>query len=72
MEPIKIFWMVHGNGPCHVRHATQEIAVAEAKRLARLNPGERFYVTEATSVHFKNDVQSVSIRKWDADRDLPF
>lgn len=44
------FWMVTGdkNSPT-VRHTTFESARAESQRLAKANPGTKFYVLEATA-----------------------
>ena len=45
------FWMVVGNGNSpKVRHATKSLAVQEAERLAKLNPGTNFYVVESVFV----------------------
>lgn len=57
------FWMVYGGGQGapRVMHATREIAEAEAKRLARNNPGVEFYVLESVSRAMKHDVEFVRI-----------
>jgi len=42
------FWMITGEGNLpRVRHETEEQAQREADRLARANPGKKFYVLEA-------------------------
>lgn len=40
-----------------VRHSTPEAANSEATRLARLHPGEEFFVLEATRKVVKDDVR---------------
>ena len=48
------FWMVMSDvsdrAPPRVRHATYQIAVAEAKRLALKCPGEKFFVLASVGV----------------------
>ena len=46
------FWMVKvaGPGATYVQHRSKHLAVAEAMRLARANPGTSFYVLEAIGV----------------------
>lgn len=45
------FWMITGdrNSP-KVRHASYSAARAEAERLARNNPGTKFYILTATEM----------------------
>lgn len=45
-------WMVKGEsgGPPSKVHKTEASATVEAKRLARLHPGTKFYVLEAMTV----------------------
>lgn len=45
------FWMVwcEDGGSPRVRHCNKQIAVAEAERLAKLNPGQVFFVLKATA-----------------------
>lgn len=47
----KKFWMItgYGNQP-RVRHTSKQLADDEAERLARANPGTKFYVLEAVEV----------------------
>lgn len=73
MKPPKQFWMVHSTGPTNVRHDTEGKALAEAKRLARANPGVEFYVTEAVTLVLKHDCSVVSIRsRAKLDDGIPF
>ena len=50
------FWMVVGNGAPYYRHRDESSAKREAERLAKLNPGLKFFVVktigcvESTSV----------------------
>ena len=56
------FWMVKGRGPATAKHLSEQIAVQEAQRLARMNPGETFVVVEATRAFVKADVVEVGIQ----------
>lgn len=63
------FWMVwspQGRPPTH-QHPTHAMAVAEAERLARHCPGQRFYVLEATDMRELNHMKRVSL-----ERPIPF
>lgn len=63
MKPEK-FWLVKGaSGPSTRMQPTLTIAVQEAKRLARENPGQPFYVCEAVEMVIKHDVEVVSLRE---------
>lgn len=55
------YWLVHGFGPANCRHETYESAAFEAKRLARLSPGETFTVLEAVKAFRKVDVEEMAI-----------
>lgn len=71
------FWMVYGDEqrPPVVKHQTRTLAETEAKRLARLNPGIKFYVLEAVSLAEKIDVQFTRIARRDVaveDDEIPF
>lgn len=68
------FWMVwspQGNTPTY-KHATYESARDEAIRLARVNPGKRFYVLTATEYYEVNDVRMVVLGSGDFENDIPF
>lgn len=55
---MKTFWMVlrESSGYTAKKQESYEIAEAEAKRLARQHPGERFYVLMAAATVKINDV----------------
>lgn len=70
------FWMVYGldQGPPTHRHSTYEVALIEARRLARISPGTEFYVLRTVAVAHRIDVE---VRTIDApeepyDDDRPF
>jgi hypothetical protein len=65
-----IFWMVWnpaGRNPTE-QHLSQSLATAEAERLARINPGEKFYVLRATHLRQVNDMRRVDL----VDYPIPF
>lgn len=74
MSDNEPFWMVYGlhQGAPTVMHYTREIAEAEAKRLARNNPGIQFFVLEAVSRAEKIDVQFTRIDRRYLDDGVPF
>jgi hypothetical protein len=41
------FWLIWGKGAPSVRHTTEGVALAEAKRLAQQDPGQEFFVVRA-------------------------
>lgn len=51
------FWMIYGigQGAPTMRHESYEIALAEAKRLARHNPDVEFVVLQAITSVTKNE-----------------
>lgn len=55
---MKTFWMVlrESSGYTAKKQESYEIAEAEAKRLARQHPGEKFYVLMAAATVQINDV----------------
>ncbi len=57
------FWMVYnpqGGAPTY-QHSSFQQAKAEAERLARMNPGQSFYVLQACGMARKVDVEWVNI-----------
>ncbi|MGD9862542.1 MAG: hypothetical protein AB7S99_04950 [Pseudodonghicola sp.] len=66
------FWMVKGDGPTTYRHDSQASAEAEAQRLARLNPGQIFFVMEAVAAHRHIAVERISLRGRVDDEEIPF
>ncbi len=71
--PLK-FWAVWNisSGPPTYQHHTKEAALAEAERLARLNPGGMFYVLEAIEARYVDSMQRVSLRERTDDDQIPF
>ena len=55
-EAPKKFWIVKGSGPSSYQHDTYDDAVVEARRLARLHPGNKFFVMESVAMLEKRDV----------------
>ncbi|MCL6653516.1 hypothetical protein A6R70_14585 [Agrobacterium rubi] len=80
-RPIEIFWMVYGlhqKAPT-ARHKTEQSAIDEAKRLARMNPEVDFYVLETIHHAVKREVDVTFIGRHDPayprsclDDDIPF
>lgn len=68
------FWMVKGAGPTQYPHDSRASAEYEADRLARLNPGQCFYVLEAVTAHVRVDVQRIVLTEAESidDEDRPF
>ena len=61
-------WHVDGFAP-QKRHATLEVAVAEAERLARLNKGQTFVVLKAVCARRADDLIRIDL---DPDAAIPF
>ena len=64
------FWLVwnpNGRSPV-MQHLTAESAETEAKRLARMSPGQLFFVLAPTFSAIKNDIQVTRF----AVSDVPF
>lgn len=55
---IEPFWMIYGEGQNApvARHGSFEAAKRESERLARNNPGIRFFILATVGVTEKNDV----------------
>lgn len=59
------FWVVWNpdqNAPRY-RHASEVAAIGEAERLARMNPGQRFFVLEAIALRSVDSMQRVNLRE---------
>lgn len=77
-EPL--FWVVwaEGGGSPTVKHHSQDTANAEAKRLARVNPGIRFVVLQPLRAVVKNDLITTTFKAglptWadEMDEEIPF
>lgn len=68
------FWVVsnpEGNVP-FVRHQSRDLAQGEAERLARINPGQNFYVLASLSVSFKSDVTTTHFDVMELIDEVPF
>ena len=65
------FWMVlrDGSPETRMRHLTYDSALAEAKRLANLCPGQRFFVLQAVGFALRHE--PVSYHRLEADP-IPF
>lgn len=61
--PKQKFWMVYGMdaGAPTVRHETFDLALAEAKRLARKNSDTAFVVLEATAAIVKREFDLIAL-----------
>lgn len=69
---MKQFWMVWNPAKAAptFKHESERNARIEAERLARMCPGEQFFVLEAVEMRCVTDMQRVNLRgKSD---DLPF
>lgn len=55
MKGFFVVWQPE-HGPPRVIHETENAARAEASRLARENPGRKFFVLQATGMAVKRDV----------------
>lgn len=74
---IEIFWMVYGlhQGAPTCRHKTEDSALAEAKRLAKLHPDIEFFVLETIHHVVKREVEVTFIGRHEDnpyDDDIPF
>lgn len=61
-----------GQNPPRVRHETEHAAFAEAKRLARNNPGVEFYVLESMARAVKDEVRFERMAPSLHDGGIPF
>lgn len=65
--PFWLVWNPDGHAPT-VQHGSAEAAQREAERLARTNPGQRFYVLEPVAMIERSDVR---ITRFD-NSEIPF
>ncbi|HBG32061.1 MAG TPA: hypothetical protein DDW98_15790, partial [Gammaproteobacteria bacterium] len=61
-------WNPNGRSPTF-RHPSEQNAVTEAERLARLNPGETFIVLESVSARRVDSMIRIDMRAGDG---IPF
>lgn len=77
-EAPEPFWMIAGigQGVPSQKHDTADKARAEAKRLARNNPGVTFVILESVAAITKREFDVVTFRApprvVNADDDIPF
>lgn len=72
MQQFWMVWCPNRNPPVY-RHDCEAAAETEAERLARLNPGERFFVLEAVGLRCVDNMHRVSLRPGDPPGDdIPF
>ena len=67
------FWLVwnpNGQAPTHP-HESEELAVKEAERLARVNRGQQFFVLQATHCRYADDMHRVEMVAAPALTDEP-
>ena len=75
MSKTSPFWCVWNPtyGVPTVKHRSRDVALAEAKRLARCNPGQDFYVLAGIAHVVKNDCLVTRIGAGpDFDEEIPF
>lgn len=79
MRTEPLFWCVwaENGAPPTVKHPTFAKAKAEAQRLARAVPGQRFAVLAAAVAYVKRDVDEVRFEAapatvWELDEEIPF
>lgn len=63
-----IVWNPDGNNPTF-RHCTKASAVAEAERLARMNPGQTFIVLQSVE---SREVDTMKRVRFSDDSEVPF
>lgn len=71
LPPFWVVWNPQGNNPT-MRHQSREAAQDEAERLARINPGQNFYVLASLSVSFKSDVTTTHFDVMELIDEVPF
>jgi hypothetical protein len=68
-DPFWMVWSERGHAPTY-KHDSNRSATSEAERLARTNPGERFYVLRAMRYVERHDVIRVELNI--GDEEIPF
>lgn len=76
MSRQRQFWMIWNperSAPTYM-HDTEAAAETEAERLARANPGQSFYILEATQRVRVDNLQRMDLRpaRLESGDDLPF
>jgi hypothetical protein len=71
MAQFWFVWNPQGNAPT-CRHGSEQSAINEAERLARLNPGQEFVVLEALHVRCVDSMKRVDLRQQPYVDDMPF
>lgn len=66
-KPFWLVWSPEGSNPKHC-HGTLDDAKKEAKRLAKLMQGTRFFVVESVSSFVTNDIQETDLTPIDTNR----
>lgn len=69
MNQFWLVWNIDGGAPTH-KHDSEQSAITEAERLARLNPGVQFAVLEATHIRCVDAMQRIDLR--DPNSEIPF
>jgi hypothetical protein len=67
----KSFWLVwnpQGSNPRY-QHETEQSAISEAERLAKVNPGETFVVLESVCARRTDNLIRIDLRR---DAEIPF
>lgn len=66
--PFWFVWNTDGRVPQY-KHQSEQSAIAEAERLARLNGGQTFVVLESVCARRTDDMLRIEMR---GDSDIPF
>ena len=75
MQNLEVFWVVWNPSafPPRVRHSSYESARTEAKRLARANPDQQFFVLKSVGCAQRETVSWVGLHDDDPYGDgIPF
>ncbi|RQZ89923.1 hypothetical protein DF053_08750 [Burkholderia cepacia] len=68
LDAFFIIWCPTGPYPPKHRHESRDAAVQEAERLARVHPGNEFYVMQADTMRAVDDMKRVDFEP----PDIPF